>query len=190
MAGGWCYVKELVQPHVAQQFADTRARRDSLRLPQLRVERRDAPPAHRPQRADRGLPERHLVRRDARRGRRRADRRVGALLQRRPLADPRRHRPAREVRRRRRSRSSTAIATCDASTGRSASAASSSCSWTTGGRASPAARTDSCPHAAPDPAAEVSTWPFPETYETFLDAEGSARPRPTRTGARSNPPSC
>ncbi|MDX6474633.1 MAG: uncharacterized protein QOH95_144, partial [Gaiellaceae bacterium] len=23
MAGGWCYVKELVQPHVAQQFADT-----------------------------------------------------------------------------------------------------------------------------------------------------------------------
>ena len=22
MAGGWCYVKELVQPHVAQQFAD------------------------------------------------------------------------------------------------------------------------------------------------------------------------
>jgi len=24
------------------------------------------------------------------------------------------------------------------------------------------------PHAAPDPAAEVSTWPFPETYETFL----------------------
>ena len=23
MAGGWCYVKELVQPHVAQEFADT-----------------------------------------------------------------------------------------------------------------------------------------------------------------------
>ena len=23
MAGGWCYVKELVQPHVAQQFADS-----------------------------------------------------------------------------------------------------------------------------------------------------------------------
>ena len=23
MAGGWCYVKELVQPHVAQRFADT-----------------------------------------------------------------------------------------------------------------------------------------------------------------------
>ena len=23
------------------------------------------------------------------------------------------------------------------------------------------------PHAAPDPATEVSTWPFPETYETF-----------------------
>lgn len=25
------------------------------------------------------------------------------------------------------------------------------------------------PHASPDPASEVSTWPFPETYETFLE---------------------
>lgn len=32
------------------------------------------------------------------------------------------------------------------------------------------------PHAAPDPAAEVSTWPFPETYETFKLLKASEAP--------------
>ena len=32
------------------------------------------------------------------------------------------------------------------------------------------------PHAAPDPASEVSTWPFPETYETFLELKQSEAP--------------
>lgn len=32
------------------------------------------------------------------------------------------------------------------------------------------------PHAAPDPAAEVSTWPFPETYETFLELKAAEAP--------------
>jgi fermentation-respiration switch protein FrsA (DUF1100 family) len=32
------------------------------------------------------------------------------------------------------------------------------------------------PHAAPDPATEVSTWPFPETYETFRRLKASDAP--------------
>jgi uncharacterized protein len=32
------------------------------------------------------------------------------------------------------------------------------------------------PHAAADPNAEVSTWPFPETYETFLDLKQREAP--------------
>jgi len=32
------------------------------------------------------------------------------------------------------------------------------------------------PHAAPDPASEVSTWPFPETYETFKALKASDAP--------------
>jgi hypothetical protein len=32
------------------------------------------------------------------------------------------------------------------------------------------------PHAAPDPATEVSTWPFPETYETFKALKASDAP--------------
>jgi fermentation-respiration switch protein FrsA (DUF1100 family) len=32
------------------------------------------------------------------------------------------------------------------------------------------------PHAAPDPTTEVSTWPFPETYLTFRDLEQSEAP--------------
>jgi fermentation-respiration switch protein FrsA (DUF1100 family) len=32
------------------------------------------------------------------------------------------------------------------------------------------------PHAAPDPASEVSTWPFPETYETFLELKQREAP--------------
>lgn len=32
------------------------------------------------------------------------------------------------------------------------------------------------PHAAPDPAAEVSTWPFPETYETFVELKAREAP--------------
>jgi pimeloyl-ACP methyl ester carboxylesterase len=31
-------------------------------------------------------------------------------------------------------------------------------------------------HAAPDPASEISTWPFPETYETFLELKQSEAP--------------
>ena len=77
---------------------------------------------------------------------------------------------------RRRSPSSTATATCAASTERSASAASSSCCWTTGERASPSGEDGFLPHASPDPAAEVSTWPFPETYETFRELKKSEAP--------------
>jgi pimeloyl-ACP methyl ester carboxylesterase len=32
------------------------------------------------------------------------------------------------------------------------------------------------PHAAPDPSAEVSAWPFPETYETFRDIKEDRAP--------------
>ena len=32
------------------------------------------------------------------------------------------------------------------------------------------------PHAAPDPATEISTWPFPETYETFKVLKASEAP--------------
>jgi fermentation-respiration switch protein FrsA (DUF1100 family) len=32
------------------------------------------------------------------------------------------------------------------------------------------------PHASPDPIAEVSTWPFPETYETFRELKRSEAP--------------
>lgn len=32
------------------------------------------------------------------------------------------------------------------------------------------------PHAAPDPSAEVSTWPFPETYETFVELKQREAP--------------
>src|SRR3984893_7033052 len=32
------------------------------------------------------------------------------------------------------------------------------------------------PHAAPDPASEVSTWPFPETYETFRELKQREAP--------------
>ena len=32
------------------------------------------------------------------------------------------------------------------------------------------------PHASPDPASEISTWPFPETYETFLELKKSEAP--------------
>jgi len=32
------------------------------------------------------------------------------------------------------------------------------------------------PHAAPDPVTEVSTWPFPETYETFVALKASEAP--------------
>lgn len=32
------------------------------------------------------------------------------------------------------------------------------------------------PHAAPDPATEVSTWPFPETYETFVELKAREAP--------------
>jgi fermentation-respiration switch protein FrsA (DUF1100 family) len=32
------------------------------------------------------------------------------------------------------------------------------------------------PHAVPDPSSEVSTWPFPETYETFLALKQSEAP--------------
>ena len=33
------------------------------------------------------------------------------------------------------------------------------------------------PHAAPDPRCELSTWPFPETYETFIELQRSVAPR-------------
>ena len=32
------------------------------------------------------------------------------------------------------------------------------------------------PHAAADPNSEVSTWPFPETYETFLELKQREAP--------------
>jgi pimeloyl-ACP methyl ester carboxylesterase len=32
------------------------------------------------------------------------------------------------------------------------------------------------PHASPDPASEVSTWPFPETYGTFLELKQREAP--------------
>jgi fermentation-respiration switch protein FrsA (DUF1100 family) len=32
------------------------------------------------------------------------------------------------------------------------------------------------PHAAPDPTTEVSTWPFPETYETFVELKQREAP--------------
>jgi fermentation-respiration switch protein FrsA (DUF1100 family) len=32
------------------------------------------------------------------------------------------------------------------------------------------------PHAAPDPTTEVSTWPFPETYETFVALKAAEAP--------------
>jgi uncharacterized protein len=32
------------------------------------------------------------------------------------------------------------------------------------------------PHAAPDPTTEVSTWPFPETYETFVELKALEAP--------------
>ncbi|MCW2953736.1 MAG: alpha/beta hydrolase [Conexibacter sp.] len=32
------------------------------------------------------------------------------------------------------------------------------------------------PHAAPDPTTEVSTWPFPETYRTFVELKASEAP--------------
>jgi fermentation-respiration switch protein FrsA (DUF1100 family) len=32
------------------------------------------------------------------------------------------------------------------------------------------------PHAAPDPVTEISTWPFPETYETFVKLKDSEAP--------------
>jgi fermentation-respiration switch protein FrsA (DUF1100 family) len=32
------------------------------------------------------------------------------------------------------------------------------------------------PHAAPDPTTEVSTWPFPETYHTFVELKASEAP--------------
>jgi fermentation-respiration switch protein FrsA (DUF1100 family) len=32
------------------------------------------------------------------------------------------------------------------------------------------------PHAAPDPTIEVSTWPFSETYETFVELKASEAP--------------
>ncbi|UGS38992.1 alpha/beta hydrolase [Capillimicrobium parvum] len=32
------------------------------------------------------------------------------------------------------------------------------------------------PHAAPDPSTEVSTWPFPETYSTFVELKASEAP--------------
>ncbi|MHB8692095.1 MAG: alpha/beta hydrolase [Solirubrobacteraceae bacterium] len=32
------------------------------------------------------------------------------------------------------------------------------------------------PHAAPDPTAEVSTWPFPETYHTFVELKALEAP--------------
>ena len=189
MAGGWCYVKELVQPHVAQQFADCRARGDPLRLPQLRVERRSAPSAHRPERADRGLPERDLLRRDARRGRLRQDRRVGALLQRRPRADPRCNRPAREVRlgadsgRRRLSQHATRPRNDRLPPVRAAAAGRPA------SRASPAARTDSCPTRRPIRPRRSRPGPSPRRTRRSASSS-SARPRPTRTGARSSPPSC
>ena len=74
-----------------------RTRRDPLRLPQLRLERRGPSPAHRSQRPDRGLPQRHLVRRDARRDRLGADRRLGAFLQRGTRPRRRCDRPACEM---------------------------------------------------------------------------------------------
>ena len=38
------------------------------------------------------------------------------------------------------------------------------------------ARTAFMPHAAPDPATEVSTWPFPETYDTFKELKAREAP--------------
>jgi uncharacterized protein len=32
------------------------------------------------------------------------------------------------------------------------------------------------PHAAPDPSTVISTWPFPETYETFVELKASEAP--------------
>ncbi len=98
MAGGWCYVKELVQPHVAQQFADT-----GLAAILFDYRNFGSSDGTRRQHIDpnaqtRGLPQRDLLRRDAGRGRLRQDRRLGAVLQRWSRAHPRRHRPAREMR--------------------------------------------------------------------------------------------
>ena len=99
MAGGWCYVKELVQPHYAELYAEAGfaailfdyrnfgasdgARRQHID-PWMQIEDYKNAISF-----AETLP----------RGRRRPHRRLGALLQRRPRADRRRDRPAREVHR-------------------------------------------------------------------------------------------
>ena len=94
LAGGWCYVRELVMPYYAEAFADAGIAALVFDYQNLGCLGRRRPSAPRPVAADPRLPERPELPRVARRRRRRAARRVGDLLLRRPRPDPRRHRPA------------------------------------------------------------------------------------------------
>ena len=58
LAGGWCYVKELVQPKYAAAFAEAGISALLFDYRRLGGSARRAPPAPRPARPDRGLQER------------------------------------------------------------------------------------------------------------------------------------
>ena len=189
MAGGWCYVKELVQPHYARAFADAGLAALLFDYRNFGSSDGDAPPAHRPVwqiedyknaisfaetldevDADRigvwGLSYSggHVLIVGA------TDPRVKCIVSQIPVVDG--YRNMRRVH-----------GTIGFRALRAAAARRSAPRFATG-------EDGFLPHAAPDPAAEVSTWPFPETYETFLELKAARGARPTRTAARSSRPSC
>ena len=149
-----------------------------------------AAPAHRPQRAGRGLPERDLLRRDAGGGRRRADRRLGPLLQRRPRADRSAPTdPPREVRR-------SQIPVVDGYRNmRRVHGTIGFRSFEQRPARRPAAtlrdrRGRHPPARGARPVDRALDLAVPGDVRDVRRAQGSARRRPTRTAARSSRPSC
>ena len=187
MAGGWCYVKELVQPHYAQVFADAgfaallfdyrnfgerrrRAASTSTRTSRSRTTRTRS---RSPRRSTRSTPTASAS------GASPTAAATSLIL---GATDPR------VSASRRRSRSSTATATCAASTARSASASSSSL---IDDRAGASRRARTATSRMPRPIRHRGLHvAVPGDLRDVPRAQGSARRRPTRTAARSSRPSC
>ena len=94
LAGGWCYVREIVMPTYAEAFAEAGFNALVFDYRNLGVSDGDDRQHLDPVGAGPRLPERGELPRAPRRGRSEPHRRLGHLLFRRPCPDPRRDRPA------------------------------------------------------------------------------------------------
>ena len=97
LAGGWCYVREIVMPTYAKAFAAAGINAMIFDYRNLWRQRRRQPAASRSLGANSRLSERRFISRAPRSGRPAPHRRMGHLLFRRSCADPRRYRPTRKV---------------------------------------------------------------------------------------------